>query len=89
MNRRLQILHGINILSFVLLVIYIYFWQHLAILSVMVGLETCVLLVGICSVFRLRNHGADEDRKKLFKKSWWLTIYSLIFIGIYFFIVYR
>lgn len=89
MNRRLQILHGANILSFALLVVYIYFWQHLTILSVMVGLEACVFIVGICSIIRLRNHGADEDRKKLFKKSWWLTLYSLIFIGIYFFIVYR
>jgi amino acid transporter len=89
MNRRLQVLHGVNIISFLLLVVYIYFWQHQVLLSFLLGLEITVFVVSIYSTIKLWNHGEDEDRKKLFKKSWWLALYSLIFIGIYFFITYR
>lgn len=89
MNRKLEILHVANILSFLLLVIYIYIWQHQILISVMFGLEICVFILGLISTLRLRNHGEDIDRKRLFRKSWWLTLFSLFFIGIYFFITYR
>lgn len=89
MNRKLEILHVVNILSFLLLVAYIYIWQHQILISIMLGLEICVFAIGLFSTFKLRNHGEDMDRKRLFRKSWWLTLFSLLFIGIYFFITYR
>lgn len=89
MNRKLEILHVANILSFLLLVAYIYISQHQILISIMLGLEICVFILGLISTLKLRNHGEDIDRKRLFRKSWWLTLFSLFFIGIYFFITHR
>ena len=89
MNRKLEILHVANILSFLLLVAYIYISQHQILISIMLGLEICVFILGLISTLRLRNHGEDIDRNRLFRKSWWLTLFSLFFIGIYFFITHR
>lgn len=89
MNKKLEILHVVNILAFILLVVYIYFQTRPVVLSIMLGLEICVTLCGIPMAYKLRNHGEDPYRKKLFKKSCWLVLYSWLFIGIYFFITYR
>ena len=89
MNRKLEILHVANIISFLLFVAYIYIGQHQVLISIMLGLEICVFILGLISALRLRNHGEDMDRKRLFRKSWWLTLFSLLFIGIYFFINHR
>lgn len=89
MNKKLEILHVLNIAAFLLVVAFIYKWHDMILMHVMVALEAVVFGLGLRFTLRLRNYGEDEDRGRLFRKSRWLMLFSLMFIAIYFFILFR
>jgi hypothetical protein len=88
MNKKLEILHALNIISFLLVVTFIYGWHEMILIHVMLALEIIVFGFGIRFTLRLRDYGEDDDRRRLFQKSRWYMLFSLVFIAIYFFILY-
>lgn len=88
MNRKLEILHALNILSFLLTVTYVYGWRYMVLLDIMLAMEIIAFGFGIRYTLLLRNYGEDDERRRYFQKSRWYTLFSLLFIVIYFFILY-
>jgi hypothetical protein len=89
MKKKIEILHAINILSFFIIVAYIYVWRYLWLMHVMLALELIVFVFALRYMLRLRNYGQDEERGLYFKKSRWYMLFSLFLIAVYVFILYR
>lgn len=89
MNKKLEILHVLNIISFLMVVAFIYLWQYVILLHTMLGIEIVVFGLTLRYTLILRDHGDDEFRTRLYKKSRWLMMYSIIFMAVYAFMMFR
>jgi len=88
MNNKLEILHAINIIAFLLVVAFLYMWPYFILMHVMAALEMIVFIFGLRYTLRLRDYGEDGDRRRLFQKSRWYMLFSLLFIAIYIFFLF-